>query len=54
VILPGLYVVDHGREVISFFPDLETAARHAETSSRGETVLIKKVVAIEPVHTTGG
>ena len=50
----GSYVLIVGREVISYFPDLEAAARHAEEYFRGQTFLIKKVAPIEPVHTTGG
>jgi hypothetical protein len=50
----GAYVLIVGRERISYFPDLEVAARHAEKHFRGRTFLIKKVAPIEPIHTTGG
>ena len=50
----GAYVLIVVRERISYFPDLETAANHAEEYFRGRTFLIKKVAPIEPVHTTGG
>jgi hypothetical protein len=50
----GSYVLIVGREVISYFPDLELAANQADRDFRGQTFLIKKVAPIEPVHTTGG
>ena len=49
----GQYVLIVGRE-IRFFPDIEAATRYAEGSFRGGPILIKKVVAMEPMHGTGG
>jgi hypothetical protein len=50
----GQYVLIADQNIIAYFPDLESAASHAEDFFRDRSLLIKKVVATEPVHTLGG
>jgi hypothetical protein len=51
---PGQFVLIVGREIISLFPDLDSAARYATEQFGGRPVLIKKVAAVEPIHSLGG
>jgi hypothetical protein len=50
----GRYVLIVGREVISLFEDLDSAAGYAREHYGDRAVLIKKVAAVEPIHTLGG
>jgi hypothetical protein len=50
----GQFVLIVGREIISLFPNLESAARYAAEHFRGRDLLIKKISQFEPIHTLGG
>jgi hypothetical protein len=50
----GRYVLIVGRAVVSLFDDLDAAAQYSAQHYAGKAVLIKKIAAIEPIHTLGG
>ncbi len=50
----GLYVLIVGPEIIRFFTDLDQAVSYAKQAYAGRQLLIKKVVALEPIHNLGG
>ena len=50
----GQFVLIVGREIVSLFPDLETAASYATERFQGRDVLIKKISLTSPIHTVGG
>jgi Family of unknown function (DUF5678) len=49
----GQYVLIVGREIIAYFEDLGSAARHAEREFRGQTLLVKKVARFDPIQSIG-
>jgi hypothetical protein len=46
---PGRYVLISGRQVVAFFDDLDSAAEFATSHYSGKIILIKKIVATEPI-----
>ena len=50
----GEFVVIHRDEVISFFPSLVAALEFAAERFDQEPVLVKQIVAREPIHSLGG
>ena len=48
------YVLIKGREIIGIFSDPEEALAEALDRFQDQKVLIKKIVAREPIHSTGG
>jgi len=50
----GQYVLIVGREIIAYFEDFESAAKHAEREFRGRSLLVKKVAQFQQVHRIGG
>jgi hypothetical protein len=50
----GDYVLIKGRQVIGVFADREQAVDKAVDLFGGEPVLVKKIVAKEPIHMIGG
>ena len=50
----GKYVVIKGRQVIGVFADREQAIEKAVDLFGAQPVLVKEIVAKEPIHSTGG
>ena len=50
----GKYVIITGREIIGIYADEQEAMREAIDRFGGEHILIKQIVAREPVHYMGG
>ena len=50
----GDFVLIKGREVIGVYTDPEEALAAAHNRFPSQKVLIKKIVAKEPIHSTGG
>ena len=50
----GQFVLIVGREIISLFPSLESAALHASEKFGERDVLIKRIAEVAPIHTLGG
>jgi hypothetical protein len=50
----GQFVLIKGREVIGVYADPEDALAAALDRYQNQKVLIKRIVAMEPIHSTGG
>jgi hypothetical protein len=50
----GDYVLIKGRQVVGIFAEKEQAIEKGVALFGGEPVLVKRIVAKEPIHTTGG
>lgn len=50
----GKYVLIKGHDVIGIYEDEDTALREAVARFQDQPVLVKQIVAKEPVHTLGG
>ena len=50
----GKYVLIRGREIVGIYADEQEAMREAIDRFGGEHILIKQIVAREPVHYMGG